>query len=341
MVVVEHLAGFLDVQVVRGVLVPGQGRQPVEEGGRHRVLRRGGVHARKPLQLALGLAGGLGRQVLLLDLGAVLIDLDRALVLVPELGLDGFELLAQVVFALFLVHVPLDLVLDFLAQIEDLELLVDDAGDLLQPLADREDLQHLLLFLRGGVERGGDHVRQGPRLLDGLGHVDDLGRQGRGMLDDPREQVHDVGHEGLDFRVARGVFGQMFYRSLPERLAFGLRELLDAKTPQALDQQLRAVVGRLGHFEDHGAGADRRVVAWCRRAVGCLIRFGEHHAHDPVPRHGLVDELHRVRGHDEQREHHLGKQHAVGDRQDGQGFGYRGRGRLLRRFFVRHPYLQI
>jgi len=51
------------------------------------------------------------------------------------------------------------------------------------------------------------------------------------MLDDPRKKVHDVGHEGLGFRVARGVFGQVFDRGLPERLALGLRELLDAETP--------------------------------------------------------------------------------------------------------------
>jgi len=66
----------------------------------------------------------------------------------------------------------------------------------------------------------------------------------------------------------------------------------DAETPQALHQQLRAIVGRLGHFEDHGAGADRRVVVRFRLDVGCFIRLDEHHAHDPVSRHGLVDELH-------------------------------------------------
>ena len=177
---------------------------------------------RQALQLAVGLLLGIRRQVGVADLGPVFLDFRRALVLLSQFGPDGLELLAQVVLALLFVHVLLDLVLDLLAQLQDFDLFVDDARDLLQALGHAQGFQYLLLFLRRGVQRGGDHVRQSARLLDGLGHVDDFGRKRRGGLHHAREQVDEVGHQGFNFGVLRGLFGQMLDFGLEEGLAVSL-----------------------------------------------------------------------------------------------------------------------
>jgi len=72
-----------------------------------------------PLQFALGLLGRLGGRLASLTLVRVFLHLGRGLVLFTQFGLDGLELLTQVVLALLLVHVFLDLVLDLLAQLQN------------------------------------------------------------------------------------------------------------------------------------------------------------------------------------------------------------------------------
>ena len=59
---VEHLAGPAQVEPVAARLAPGQDRQPVEVGPDDRVLGRARVHARQPLELALGLVQDLLRR---------------------------------------------------------------------------------------------------------------------------------------------------------------------------------------------------------------------------------------------------------------------------------------
>ncbi len=70
------------------------------------------------------------------ELGAQLIDLGLLLVGLAELLLDGFELLAQEVLALRLVDLGAHVGLDLGAELEDLELARQDAGELAQPLFD-------------------------------------------------------------------------------------------------------------------------------------------------------------------------------------------------------------
>ena len=62
------------------------------------------------------------------DLGAEFLDLYLLLVALAQLTLDGLELLAQEVLALHLLHLGLSLGLDFLAQLQHFEFVVEDGG---------------------------------------------------------------------------------------------------------------------------------------------------------------------------------------------------------------------
>ena len=86
-----------------------------------------------------------------LDLLAQLVDLALLVVALAQLLLDRLHLLAQVVLALVLLQLALDLALDLAADLEHLEVLDQDLVDALEPRADVERLEQLLLLR--GVER--------------------------------------------------------------------------------------------------------------------------------------------------------------------------------------------
>ena len=125
-VLVEHLAGVREVEVVLGRLVPRQRRDPLQVGADDAVL--GGLRrqALEPVELAVGLLADVLGQLDRRELLAQLAGLRRGLVDLAELLLDRLELLAQDVLALALVELGLDLRLDLRADRDDLELARED-----------------------------------------------------------------------------------------------------------------------------------------------------------------------------------------------------------------------
>ena len=125
-VLVEDLARVGEVEVVLGGLRPGQREDPVDVGANDAVLGRGGGEALEPGQLAVdGLPRVLG-QAGRLDPLTQLADLCLLGVALAELLLDRLHLLAQEELALALLHLRLDLRLDLGAELEDLELAIQD-----------------------------------------------------------------------------------------------------------------------------------------------------------------------------------------------------------------------
>ncbi|MNK67791.1 hypothetical protein D3C87_871360 [compost metagenome] len=94
MVLVQDLPGAGDVQVIRSRAVPGQVHDPVEVGPDDRMLGGAGRQALQPSEFALGFLEGLGRRGGLGQLLAQLRDFRLALVALPELLLNGLDLLA-------------------------------------------------------------------------------------------------------------------------------------------------------------------------------------------------------------------------------------------------------
>jgi hypothetical protein len=101
-----------DVEVVLGAVAPGEVEEGFEVGARDAVLAAGRLHEAEAVELLLDdLLVDLLGEVLLFD--ARLRSLEVALAVeVAELVLDGLELLAEVVLALVLVDLFLDLGLD-------------------------------------------------------------------------------------------------------------------------------------------------------------------------------------------------------------------------------------
>jgi hypothetical protein len=145
-VLVEHLAGVVDVDDVLRRLPPGQFQHQLQVRADHLVVRRGGGQALQPVQLALRLLAHLVGQVGLGQALAQLVDLRLLGALLAQLALDGLHLLAQHVLALLLGHLRLDLPLDLLAQLEHLHLVGQVAVQQAQALPAARDLQQRLLL---------------------------------------------------------------------------------------------------------------------------------------------------------------------------------------------------
>jgi len=96
------------------------------------------------------------RQPDLLQPLAELVQLLFLFAQLAQLFLDGLELLAQVVLALGLGHLALDLAVDLRAELEDLALAVEQLEDELHPVFEIDRLEDLLLLFDGDVDVGGE-----------------------------------------------------------------------------------------------------------------------------------------------------------------------------------------
>ncbi len=146
-VVVEHLACVLEVEVVLGRLVPRQRGDPLEVVAHDAVLGHRGLQPLEPAELALHLLVSLLGQVDRGQLVAQLVDLGGHLVGLAQLLLDRLHLLAQEVLTLALLELGLDLRLDLGAERDHLELTREDLRQPPQPLRHVELFEQLLFLL--------------------------------------------------------------------------------------------------------------------------------------------------------------------------------------------------
>ena len=129
-VLFQNPLGLFDVEVGFGVLVPGQGQEPIEVIAHHGRLRKHRRHHLELLDLALALLARFGRHLLLAQLVLELLDLVLELVLLAEFLSDRAHLLVQVVLLLGLPHLLVDPSTDALFDLQDLQLGAHAAEDL-------------------------------------------------------------------------------------------------------------------------------------------------------------------------------------------------------------------
>ena len=207
-VLVEDGARVLEVEVVLGRLVPRKREDPLEIPADDAVLGCGGRKLGEPVELAAGCAVGLLGKMRLLDLAAELRYLGLLLVAFAELVLDRLELLAEEVLALRVLHLRLHLGLDLRAELEHLELAVQDDGELPQACLDGRLLEELLLL--GGLEahRRRDQVRERARILRVRGCELELVGQVGDEADDAAEERLDVPRERVDLLLRPSTSGR-------------------------------------------------------------------------------------------------------------------------------------
>ena len=123
MVFVQHVGGFVNVNVIGRGLAPGQGHDPVQIGANYNAFERGEWHLFQTFHFAQGaFAGGFGhfRRVYLF---AIIVEFPGFIVALAQFLLNSFHLFAQDELALRVAHFLFHAVANVLLNIENLALL--------------------------------------------------------------------------------------------------------------------------------------------------------------------------------------------------------------------------
>ena len=123
-VLIEDLSSPFQIEIVLGRLIPWNRDDPVEVGPDDRVLCRGRRDPSQTVEFTLGRDAHFGGRLALVKAGSQLVDLSLSLIGLAEFLLDRFQLLTEKELSLALLHVRLDLVLDFRAKFQNLDLAI-------------------------------------------------------------------------------------------------------------------------------------------------------------------------------------------------------------------------
>ncbi len=316
-VFVQHLTGPVDVDGPAAQLAPGQARHPLEIREDHAVLGRGRREAREPAQLTLRLAPRLIRQAGVLDPAAELGHCTVAPFVLPELPLNGSELLPQVELALLLGEPLLGVGRDLPAQLAHGELALQQVNQPAQLGRDRVHLEELLPH--GQVE--GNHRRDKVGHVAGIGDVlrgdRQLVGQLRGYLHEPAEDIHDSPPQRVRLRrLDRQVPGHLDPR---DRIRLRPDPVQQPDPFDALDHQAHAAVGDPSELVDHAHGSNTvEVLGHGRLRLRIALR---HQRQEPVAAHHVVNEPHGARLSDGERDRRQREHDRVPKRQDRERIG--------------------
>src|SRR5438105_4535633 len=315
MILVEHRLSVLQIAVLAGLLVPGNGDEPVEIVARDGGFRRHRRHRLEALQLLDGLLLDVLRHLRLFDLLLQLVDLVALLVLAPQLLLNRLHLLVEVVLLLRLLHLLLDAGLDAAIDLELVHLDFEDAGDAVQALERRDDLEQVLLLVDADEQVRGNRIGQLARIVNTHrgNHrvVVQVVRQLHVLL----EQRHDAPHRPLDVARRFLLLGEHLDDDAVEALVF--LPLDGARAIDALDEHLDVAIRQLQALDDVGDAAHRVDIVRARIVNRRVVLRREE---DPLVLQQRV--LERARGRwppDYERHHHVGENDDVPQGDYGEG----------------------
>ncbi len=324
-VLVEDLLGADEIPAFLGLLVPGNGDQPVEVVARDRRLGRHRRHRLEPAQLLNGLLGRFLRHPCLVDFLAQFLDLVALVVLATQFLLDRLHLLVEVVLFLRLLHLLLDARLDAAVDLELVHFAFEHAGDAVETLDGRDDLEEVLLLLDADEQVSGDGVAQLRRVVDADGGDHGVEVQVVRELDVLLEHRDDAAHHRLD--VGGHVLRARDHLHDDPEEALVFLPLDRAGAVDTLDQHLDVAVGQLQALHDVGDAAHREDVVRLRLVHRGVVLGGEE---DPlVLAEGVFEGPDRRRTPDHERHHHVREHDDIPQRNDGEGLVHFHRGALL------------
>ena len=313
MVLVEHLRGVVEVEVVVRSGVPGQFRDPLQVGPDHLGFHRLATGPLQAAQLALDLGPRFRGKFEGGKLGAEILGLAR-LVVVAQFLLDRLHLLAEVHLLLALAQLGLDLRLDLVLRLEHADLALDQDQDAAEPVLDAEGLQEVLLLLERQLDVAGDEVGE----PGGVGHgVHDLVEDFLGKppalaeFHGPFADLAIQRREGRVLRVDRLHLRERRCGRLQE--AFGRVILERMGTLLALEEQLDAAQPPL-ELADPRNDADR--VELLRRRLLRQVALGDGED-EAVALDGRLDRPQGPRPTDRDRQGQAGEDHRPSHGEDG------------------------
>ncbi len=315
MVLVENPLRFGNVLLELRLLAPRKRKQNVEIVARDRRLRGHRRHRLQFLQFGIGARAGFLRQPGLANFLGKLLELVAAFVaFVAKLALDRLQLLVEVIFALRLLHLPLDAAADLLLDLENAELALHEGEDHFEAARGVELAEQSLLV--GNLDRqvGGNRVGEDRRVLD-LGELDSgLGRKPLVELGVIFELVDDRAHQRLRLGAGRRLF--VDFLDFGDEIALARFDVHQPRPLHALDEHADGAVRKLQKL--HGGGDDAEIVESV--AVGIVLAGIELRDQEQlaVVGHCAFERSHRLLAPDEQRNDAVREDDDVTKRQNGE-----------------------
>ncbi len=250
MIFVQNLFGAFQIAALSALLVPRHRNQPVEIVARHGRFGRHRRHRLQALELLDRFLLDVLRHLALFDLFLQLVDLVALFILATEFLLDRLHLLVEVVLLLRLLHLLLDARLDAAIDLQLVHLDFEDAGDTVQPLDRRDDLEQVLLLVDADEQVRGNRVGELARIVHANGGDHRVVVQVVRQLHVLLEQRHDPAHRLLRVGARLALLRQHFDHDAVEALVFF--PLDRARAVDAFDEHLDVAVGQLQALDDVG-----------------------------------------------------------------------------------------
>ncbi|GBE50121.1 hypothetical protein BMS3Bbin13_01050 [bacterium BMS3Bbin13] len=203
-VLLQHLLGGAEVVADLGALLPRHVHQPLDVVADYGRLRRHRGHEAQLVQLPDGLGLDVLRHAGLFDLLGEVLQFVGGVLQLAEFLLNGLHLLVQVVLALALLHLLFDARANALLDLEDVDLRLDQAHEMFEPLTHADDLEDVLLLLEFECHVRGDGVGEPARIVDTRQRGEDLRRDLLVEFDVLVELPHDGAHQHLDLTILLG-----------------------------------------------------------------------------------------------------------------------------------------
>lgn len=254
---VEDLLGAIEIEIVLGIVAPGEGNHRIEVVLADSVLGGVGIEASEAFELLIeSLLRGFA-PYLLLGCLAILGD-EGILGIVAELILDCASHLLEHILALLAVDSLPGLGLDVVAELEVLELPLDNLHELLGTVVDVGALEELELGIGLGVDIRRYEIYEEIIVVDIADGDGGLGGGGLHEAEDLSGLIANGGDEDLEpllLLVRDFAFAGAAYCGLDERLALGLFEEID--TLDAVDDDGERIVWHIDNLDYSRRDTDR------------------------------------------------------------------------------------
>ena len=255
MVLVQHLLGVLEVQVVVGQFAPRKVQHELDVIVLDAVIRRRGIVLLQPGHLLVEDGADLLGPLLFVSAGA---ELGEILALIhSELLLDGLQLVVQVILPLLLVDVALDLLVDFLLDLQELDLGIQDLQQFHPAVlqvgqAEQAEAVGEILDLDGRR----DEIHQELEVVDGLEGAHRLLRsEGRGP-DDVRGPLLERVGQDVDLLVVRSRKLVFQIVDAGDHVRLESEEGIQVHPLESLDDRRQGAVGHLQGLDDLAHGSE-------------------------------------------------------------------------------------
>ena len=255
MLFIQNALGIGQIKVVLGAHAPGQIQNRFDIGLRNRRLRRALRKMHQARQLFAHLFPGLGAKARFIRLLAKRVYFFGG-ILLAKLGLDGLDLLSEVIFFLRFIHRNAHALMDFSLHIQQFDFAAEHTEQQLHPRIHVDGFQNILPLIHMHQRFHRHFIRQLPGLFNFVDDGAHLGRHLAGEHGIVLRHLHQHAHGSFLLGIGRRLLpgGQLLH--LHAHIGLRAFHLRDFRTVQPLHQHSDMIARQSQHLLHFAHGSD-------------------------------------------------------------------------------------